>query len=464
MRFNIITIILLLLVSTSCNAQTSSVSHSQVDGKWSVKLTSDDIGVVNTIIEFQSTGDGSFTAWTRKGADRDFLGFWKSTLARIFTKDFKNGSLIRITDGTITENENTLVLSGIFRSAMGNYYFNGEVIGNQLTAQLKDGKQKKKGDLSGRKNYNVSYPIDDYPTIVSEALNTTRNRIYNREVLNSKEWNSFEKTISEKSDKFQDDIELVFAFYHFASKLPFSHFALTKIEVEDTNQTDDDEETQHLFLEEKDSKTAILTIKSFSGTAAEVNSIFSIIIEKDYKNLIVDLRNNSGGTIEAGMAFARKVVDTTLTAGFFLTQNWFNHNNNIPDSKQLYELPVFSEASYELIIQGIHREKGLVLKVEPSDLNYNGNLFVITNRRTASTCEPIVHALKAANRATIVGERTAGAMLNGERFELKSGFSLVVPTADFYTTDGFRIDQNGVKPNIELKDKDPIDYIIKKKL
>ncbi len=459
MRFKIFTIILLLSGIASCNAQTSSSSNLQVDGKWSIILNSDDIGTVNTILEFETKRDGSFKARTRKGADRDILGFWKSMLARMFTKDFKNGSLIRITDGTITDSEDTLVLSGIFRSAMGNYYFNGEIVGNQINAQLKNGKQEQKGALSGRKNEKVTYPIDDYQAIISDALETTKNKIYNREVLKTKEWNTFEKTISKKSYTFQDDIEFVFAFYYFASKLPFSHYALTGKE-EDTNQNPDDEKEQYLFLEEIDSNTALLTITSFSGTAAEVDSIFSEVIEKNYKHLIVDLRNNTGGTVEAGMAFAKKVVDTPLTAGFFLTQNWFNLNKVVPGIRQLKELPVFTDANSDLIIQGIHREKGLVLRVEPSTRIFKGNLFIITNRRTASTSEPIVHALKTANRATIVGERTAGAMLNSERFELMNGFSLIVTTADYYTTDGFRIDQNGIEPNIKLKDENPVEYII----
>jgi len=459
-KFNLSSIILILFISVDCTAQTSTDPYSHVDGTWSVKLNSNDIGTVNTVLEFETTNDSSFKAWTRKGADRDILGFWKSTLARIFTNDFKRGSLIRITDGTITETEDSLLLSGVFRSAMGNYYFNGEIVANQLIAELKDGKQEKKGSISGNKNDNISYPLEDYSSIVSEALDTTKNRIYNRNVLETKEWKSFEKTITEKSAKFQDDVELVFAFFHFASNLPFSHFALTKTD-ENSSQTALSEKEQYLFLEEKNNNTALLTIKSFAGTATEVDSIFSIIMEKDYKNLIVDLRNNTGGTVEAGMAFTGKVIQTPLAGGFFLTQNWFNEHKSVPNEKQRNELPFFSEANSELILQGIHREKGLILKAKPSASSFNGDLFIITNKRTASTCEPIVHGLKTINRATIIGEKTAGAMLNGEGFELKSGFSLVVPTADYYTTDGFRIDQNGVEPDIVLKDEDPIEYIMK---
>ncbi len=461
MKFISISVLFLFLAITGEKDRAALNSYPEVDGYWNVQLRSNDIGTVNTILEFETSSDGSFKGWTRKSADRDILGFWKSTLARIFTSDFKNGSLIRITDGTIESNEDALILSGIFRSAMGNYYFNGEIIDNQMQVELKDGNFSKTGALFGEKVENRNFPLNDYQSIVSKAIDETKKRIYNREVLETRDWESFEKDLTGKAGKFQDDIDLVFAFFYFARELPFSHYALTRMEPA-PGQTAGNEAKQYLSLEEKDNRTALLTISSFSGTATEVDSVFSVIFEKDYKNLIVDLRNNTGGTVESGMAFARRIVDTPLTGGFFLTQKWFNENDFIPDSNQLDELPVFSEANYDLIIEGINREKGLVLKVQPSDVNFKGNLFILTNNQTASTCEPIVHGLKTTGRATIVGERTAGAMLNGERFELSSGFSLFVPTADYYTTDGFRIDQNGVKPNIKLKDKDPVEYVMRK--
>jgi len=452
------TLLLFVLFSFSCYAQKTDLLNSKLDGKWLVKLNSNDIGTVHTVLEFE-TDQNSFKAWTRKGADKDILGFWKSALARIFTDDFNKGSLIRLTDGTIAQKEDTLILSGIFRSAVGSYYFNGQIFNGQLNAELRNSKKETKGIISGNKNPQVSYPIDNYPEVVSEALDTTKSRIYNREVLKTEEWTYFEKIIKNKSKKFNDDVELVFAFYYYASKLPFSHFNLIKIE-EDHIQESQSYKSQNLFLEEKDSKTALLTIKSFGGTGAEVDSVFSIVIEKGYTDLIVDLRNNSGGTVEAGLTFASKVMDTTIVGGFFLTQKWFNHNQEIPDRTELELFPVFFEANYDLIIEGIHTKKGLLLKVEPSNTTFNGNLFIVTNERTASTCEPIVHGLKTANRATIVGETTAGAMLNGERFDLKSGFSVFVPTADYYTIDGLRIDQKGVEPNIKLEDEDPLEYIM----
>lgn len=448
--------VLLFLLSQACYAQENSDKPDVLTGTWSVELQSNDIGTVNTIFNFESV-ESSFIAFTRKGADKAILGFWKSAMARVFTKDFKNGSLIRVTDGIIHTRNDTTFLAAIFRSSIGTYYFNGTVVKDTLEAVLRNSKQELTGQLTGYKNAEVDFPLDDYPKIISEALDTAKTKIFNRDILETKEWKKFERKIKEKSSEFEDDIELVFAFYYFASALPISHFALTRIADKNTEQ--DTISEKHLILSQVSDSIGLLKISSFSGKAAEVDSIFSIIHDKDYKNLIVDLRNNSGGSVEAGMAFARYMVDSTTIGGIFLTQKWFNDHSNIPQANEYNLFPVFSDANYDLIIQGIHREKGLVLVVEPNAQTYRGKLFIITNKNTASTCEPIVYALKESGRATLVGEKTAGAMLNGEQFKLPSGFSVFVPTADYYTVDGYRIDQNGVEPNIRVTKEDPIQFI-----
>lgn len=449
-------ILILTLIIQGCNAQENSVKSSVLDGKWFVELKSNDIGTVKTIFNFVST-DSTFNAYTRKGADRAILGFWKSTMARVFTKDFKNGSLVRITDGIIQSRNDTLFLAAIFRSSIGSYYFNGIVVKDTLNAKLRNSKKELTGQLTGFKDANIAYPLNDYPKIISEVIDTAKTKIYNRDILETKKWKQFDRKITEKSSDFKDDIELVFAFYYFASELPISHFALTRVSEQNVSQ--DSLSKKFLNLSQLTEATALLKITSFSGTATEVDSVFSVIDTKGYKNLIVDLRDNPGGSVEAGMAFARNVVDTTMIGGVFLTQKWFNNHSNIPTENEYNQFPTFSESNYDLIIQGIHREKGLVLKVYPMKDNYRGKLFIITNNNTASTGEPIVYALKENGRAIIVGKKTAGAMLNGEQFKLPSGFSVFVPTADFYTRDGYRIDQKGVQPNIELDKEDPVQYI-----
>ncbi len=382
-RTRTVFILILTLIFQACNAQVDIDQSSVLSGRWLVELESNDIGSVKTIFTFEST-DSTFIAYTREGADKEILGFWKSTMARIFTKDFENGCLIRITDGIIQNKNDTTFLAAIFRSSIGTYYFNGTIIKDSLDAKLRNSKKEFRGQLSGIKKADIAYPLNDYGKIIAEAIDTSQTKIYNRDILETKKWKQFAETITEKSSDFKDDIELVFAFYYFVRKLPISHFALTRISEQ--NEDQDTVPKKYLKLTQISESTALLKITSFSGTATEVDSVFSIIDRKGYENLIVDLRDNPGGSVEAGMAFARNVVDTTMIGGIFLTQKWFNHHSNIPTESEYNQFPVFSDANYDLIIEGIHREKGLVLKVYPTKDNYKGKLFIITNNNTASTC------------------------------------------------------------------------------
>ena len=91
---------------------------------------------------------------------------------------------------------------------------------------------------------------------------------------------------------------------------------------------------------------------------------------------------------------------------------------------------------------------------------FKGNVYILTSNKTASTCEPIVDALKRSGRATIVGENTAGAMLSAAMFQVSGKYHLFLPIADYYNADLQRLDQVGVKPDIEVKADDALDHVL----
>lgn len=444
---------------TSCQTQ-SVIRNETLQGKWFIDLQQDDIGAVRTFIEFE-TNNENFEAFTRKKADKDILGGWTAMLGRTFTKSFKHGSLLRVVNGVHQIENDTLKLTGIFTTPMGNFYFNGHVTDHKLYAELTNRANQLRGTIKGEKKQ-VKEPLEDYPALFEQAVQLTEDKIYNRDLLQTGEWKSFVKNMRKTSAKVQDDLEMVFAYFYYAGKLPVSHYALMIIPQNKNEDTADEKETKYIFLEEKSAETAYLKITSFGGTALEMDRTFEIINQRNYKNLIVDLRNNSGGSVEAGIAFASSIVDSTLYAGVLLTQKWFNQNKQLPAIGDYPNFHHFTEANFDLIIEGIHNTEGLCLKIIPKETVYRGNLYILTNGRTASTCEPIIYELKKQKRAVIVGEKTAGAMLNGELFELDKGFSMVIPTADYYASDGFRIDQNGIHPDIETKREDALKFLLDK--
>jgi hypothetical protein len=448
---------LLMLIGMAIISRGQSVSRPNhtLEGKWTMELTNNDIGIARTIMEFR-TDSNTYTAYTRKNADRDILGWWTSSLGRTFTKDFKEGRLLHIVNGNITENKDSLILSGIFTSALGNYYFNGTVKGITLHAVLTNGNKEIYGYIHAVKE-EVKTPLENYPAIFKQIELVTRQNIYNPEVMHSKEWKTFDKNMQQVSAKVQDDLEMVFAFFYYAGKLPFTHYHFLKMPA----KTNEEVKTGHFVsLEEKNTQTACMKITSFSGNANEIDSVFDIVNQKGYKNLIVDLRDNPGGTVEAGMQFAKNIADTTFYGGIFLTQKWFSTHKAPPALSEYSKFQNFTDANFDLIISGIHDHEGLCLKVIPREKVYRGKIFILVNRNTASTCEPIVYGLKQRSLATIVGETTAGVMLNGEFFSVMNGFKVIVPTADYYTSDGYRIDKKGVIPDIQTKDKDALDYVL----
>jgi hypothetical protein len=372
------------------------------------------------------------------------------------TDDFKNGALLNITDGSITQKQDTAILEGIFRSAIGNYYINGKVFNGQLTAQLTNVNDETRGILTGKKA-RPDLPLRDYTTLVQEALDSAERNIYSPSPLQTNKWQRFKNRITKVAPRLQDDVEMVFAFFYYADKLPFSHFSLIKKKQQ---QGDTTTQKRYAHLTEKPESTGYLDIASFAGRAEEIDSIFRVIQKREYKQLIVDLRGNPGGSVEAGLRFAQHVTDTNFNAGILLTKKWFSEHDTIPAYRDFNEFTHFTKANYNLLMDGINRKRGLVLKVIPRPNPYMGQLFILTDGQTASTCEPIVYGLKQINRAQIIGATTAGSMLNAEYFELSDGFSLVVPTADYYTNDGYRIEQNGVEPDIKTDPSNALSYVM----
>ncbi len=453
---NTVLLILFILFNSCAKAQVSE-KIADLSGKWQLEMKHEDLGLTRIYMEFEANKDAAFKAYTRKGAVNDILGTGKALLARTFTNSFKGGSLLNIEKGVYSIDRDTITFSGLLTSAIGNYRIEGIVKDGLLSATLSKNNQIK-GSLQGVKTISNSV-IQDYRALFDESTKLTQDKIFNKNVLLTEEWKIFEDKMEKISVKLEDDLEFIFAFYYYSGKLPISHYMLMR-PLKEVNSGTALDDRQRVFLQEKSAETACLKVTSFEGSAVEMDSVFTVVVNKGYKNLIVDLRGNPGGSVEAGMSFATHVADTTFYGGVFLTQKYFNNHPSLPSVEQYKDFSHFTASNYNLLMDGIHNTEGLCLKVIPEAPRYKGKLFILTNGATASTCEPIVYGLKQRKRAVIVGTATAGAMLAAEMFDLSQGFRLFLPTADYYASDGFRIDKKGVQPDIDTGDTDALQYVL----
>jgi hypothetical protein len=387
-----------------------------------------------------------FTITSPNNADVRIMG-GKAKLGRITGKSPKKGIIVKINanqKGDSLYGETKIPMFGKlkFKGVIKNEVLIGEFFSKDETSI---GTLHRINSTEDRIDYSYLYPL---------MLKTIQDNIYSKDALKTKEWKKFQKKIEKLCNNAHDDIELFLGFNILVQKLPFTHLSLfiteDKIDLDETKSSN-----KSVFFEEKNSNTAYLLIKNFSSSKDELATILPKIVEnQNYKNLIVDLRDNPGGGIEAAFTLAKYITDKDMEVGYFVT-NKLQYTGYQPELfSTLPELQPKNTKEFTNELKTLPGVK-LIFK-KPDNHVFTGNIYVLTNGGTGSTCEPIVYALKKSKKAIVIGEKTYGGMLAACPFEISGKYNVMLPLADFYTYDGVRLDKVGVTPNIEVKSEDAL--------
>ena len=135
------------------------------------------------------------------------------------------------------------------------------------------------------------------------------------------------------------------------------------------------------------------------------------------KGIVLDLRNNPGGYLDAAVSVAGWFVDKGKTV---VTEAFRNSGND-----------------------DVSTSKG------PSIFNKTP-VVVIINKGSASASEILAGALKESNDAIIVGEKSFGKGTVQELVPLSGGSMIKLTIAHWLTPKGNQIDKNGITPDIEI--------------
>tara|TARA_B100000405_G_scaffold301083_1_gene261826 strand:- start:570 stop:1790 length:1221 start_codon:yes stop_codon:yes gene_type:complete len=164
-----------------------------------------------------------------------------------------------------------------------------------------------------------------------------------------------------------------------------------------------------------------LRITQFSdGVPEQVKEALTELQNKDIEGLVLDLRNNSGGLVSAGLA----VADDFLAGGAIVeTRNREGINDTI-------------QASLQTV--------------------YDGPMVTLVNGGTASASEILAGALQDNDRATLLGGQTFGKGLIQTLTNLSDGSGLAVTVAGYVTPSGRDIQGEGIAPNRVLSDPEPL--------
>ena len=151
------------------------------------------------------------------------------------------------------------------------------------------------------------------------------------------------------------------------------------------------------------------------------------IVREAATGIILDLRSNPGGLLEA-------VVDV---ASRFLKEG--------------------------IVVYVVdNQEKKASLSIEPEDVTTDLPLIVLVDNYSASGSEVLAGALQDHARATIAGTRTYGKGSVNILRRLKDGSGLCITTARWLTPNGCLIEGEGISPDreLELEGEDAIQWAI----
>ena len=301
--------------------------------------------------------------------------------------------------------------------------------------------------------------------VVSENISQLMSKYqYNPNELNTDAYFSLEKKVKDLAKTSHTKQEFVKEFNQFWKEGPFSHVALSlskntaneMAEYLDIMRMGD----QSVSLEWIE-KTAILTVNTMMGvdTKERVFEAYREISKKETKSLIIDLRNNKGGTF-AGIPLVGHVLTESIDAGIFVSRKWWVNNTKEPKLEDVQDLTPWQGWSLRLFWKDIQEVPLTRIQFTPMRPHFNGAVYVLISKESASATEFTVDALANEEKVTIIGEPTAGEMLSQKMFDLPYGFQLSLPIAEYYSTRIGRIEGKGVKPDILIDQSVAMDLAI----
>ncbi len=152
-------------------------------------------------------------------------------------------------------------------------------------------------------------------------------------------------------------------------------------------------------------------------TGEEFIEALNTLNEQNMRGLIVDLRDNPGGLLNAAVEVAE---------------------------------PFFNKGELIVYTQGRKKEDRDEYRAAAPEPALTLPVVVLINAGSASAAEIVAGALKDTRRAVIVGERSFGKGSVQSILPLRKGEGLRLTTARYYTPSGVTIHEKGVTPDVEI--------------
>ncbi len=175
-------------------------------------------------------------------------------------------------------------------------------------------------------------------------------------------------------------------------------------------------EEQRIRTEEYGGDLMIVRIPSFSFDKEQADKL--IAKARNHKALILDLRQNHGGSVESLK---------------FLVGGLFDHDVKICDR-------VGRDSTKSMVAKSDHHP-------------FEGKLYVLIDSESASASELLARVVQLEKRGVVIGDRSSGSVMEARRYSYAAGYDMVIfyaasiTDANLIMADGQSLEHVGVAPD-----------------
>lgn len=199
---------------------------------------------------------------------------------------------------------------------------------------------------------------------------------------------------------------------------------------------------------------AVLKVHSFADTAIKQNGqnfkkfikdVFQTLQQQNIKDLIIDVRNNTGGTDDNAALLASFFFDKTfrywdkieVTEAVAKEIKGFN--------KIFYKKPEENNGLYLWKKSWITKEFDFYEPQEPAKMNFKGNSYLLTNGLCLSSCADFTAVISHNKKAIVIGQETGGGYQGNtsgmlSRATIPTGLVITIPLQKY--TNAVDLDKN----------------------
>lgn len=199
-----------------------------------------------------------------------------------------------------------------------------------------------------------------------------------------------------------------------------------KVLQKSTNKTKDfkiirDEvEIDTINAEVLDDNIGYIQITGFdSVTLSQFNEEYDKLLQEGVEGLIIDVRNNPGGSLDVVANIADRLVPEGLIV---YTEDKQGNREEIKSDAEQIDIP----------------------------------LVMLVNENSASASEVLAGAVKDHEVGKLVGEKTFGKGIVQQIFPLKDGSAVKLTIAEYFTPSGFAPHKKGIEPDVVVDVSDDV--------